>query len=38
MLVEIADGVELPDIIISTGCSFEVADDLKPMQQIDVVV
>lgn len=37
-LIEIASGVELPEIIVSTGCSFEVADDLKPMQQIDVVV
>ncbi|XP_065204190.1 succinyl-CoA:3-ketoacid coenzyme A transferase 1, mitochondrial [Planococcus citri] len=35
-LIEIADGVELPDIIVSTGCEFSVCDDLKPMQQIEV--
>lgn len=37
-LIEIADGVELPEIIVSTGCNFEVSPDLKPMQQVDLVL
>lgn len=35
-LIEIADGVGIEDILSSTGCSFQVADDLKPMRQIEV--
>ncbi|XP_063611316.1 LOW QUALITY PROTEIN: succinyl-CoA:3-ketoacid coenzyme A transferase 1, mitochondrial-like [Penaeus indicus] len=34
-LVEIADGVTIEDIVSSTGCLFEVAENLKPMGQID---
>lgn len=37
-LVEIADGIELPDIMVSTGCNFEISENLKPMQQIDIIV
>lgn len=33
-LTEIAEGIEVSDIIASTGCEFKVADDLKPMSQI----
>lgn len=36
ILIEIAEGVEVPDIIASTGCDFTVAEDLKPMQQVEV--
>lgn len=32
-LVEIAEGVELIDIVQSTGCEFVKADDLKIMGQ-----
>lgn len=32
-LIEIADGVNLDQIRSATGCDFEVASDLKPMQQ-----
>ncbi|XP_071544299.1 succinyl-CoA:3-ketoacid coenzyme A transferase 1, mitochondrial [Panulirus ornatus] len=35
-LTEIADGVSTEDIVSSTGCLFQVAEDLKPMGQIDV--
>lgn len=35
-LMEIADGVSIEDIVSSTGCLFQVADDLKPMGQIQV--
>ncbi|GLH08247.1 Succinyl-CoA:3-ketoacid-coenzyme A transferase, mitochondrial [Gryllus bimaculatus] len=35
-LVEIADGVTVPDIISSTGCEFAVAPDLKPMGRVQV--
>ncbi|CAH0555161.1 unnamed protein product [Brassicogethes aeneus] len=33
-LIEIANDVNVEDIIISTGCEFHVAEDLKPMKQI----
>jgi 3-oxoacid CoA-transferase len=33
-LVEIADGATVDDVKKSTGCKFEVAQDLKPMGQI----
>lgn len=33
-LVEIAEGVNVEDILMSTGCEFQVADDLKPMGQV----
>lgn len=33
-LVEVAEGVGVEDILVSTGCSFQVAEDLKPMGQI----
>lgn len=32
-LIEIAEDVQIEDIISSTGCEFNVSDDLKPMQQ-----
>ncbi|CAH1154234.1 unnamed protein product [Phaedon cochleariae] len=35
-LVEIAEGVGVEDVLMSTGCNFRVAEDLKPMGQIDV--
>ncbi|KAK3930701.1 Succinyl-CoA:3-ketoacid coenzyme A transferase 1, mitochondrial [Frankliniella fusca] len=35
-LIEVAEGVEVADIIASTGCDFAVAEDLKPMQQVEV--
>lgn len=35
-LTEIADGVGVEDILSSTGCNFQVAEDLKPMGQIVV--
>ncbi|BES99820.1 Hypothetical proteinall ribosomal subunit protein eS21 [Nesidiocoris tenuis] len=35
-LIEVAEGVELADIVTHTGCEFAVAEDLKPMRQIDV--
>ncbi|XP_066993473.1 succinyl-CoA:3-ketoacid coenzyme A transferase 1, mitochondrial [Anabrus simplex] len=33
-LVEVADGVTVPDIISSTGCDFEVSPELKPMGRV----
>lgn len=33
ILIEIADGIGVEDIVSSTGCSFEVSSDLKPMKQ-----
>lgn len=35
-LVEIADGVTIEDVVSSTGCLFKVAENLKPMGQIEV--
>lgn len=35
-LTEIADGVAVEDVVMSTGCNFQVAEDLKPMGQIPV--
>nr|CAD7262654.1 unnamed protein product [Timema shepardi] len=35
-LIEIADSVELADILQSTGCEFQVSPDLKPMGQISI--
>jgi 3-oxoacid CoA-transferase len=35
-VVELADGVSLEDIRSCTGAPFEVSDDLRPMQQIEV--
>jgi len=32
-LVEIAEGVTVEDIIMTTACQFEVSPDLKPMGQ-----
>uniref|UniRef100_A0A224XLG4 Succinyl-CoA:3-ketoacid-coenzyme A transferase n=1 Tax=Panstrongylus lignarius TaxID=156445 RepID=A0A224XLG4_9HEMI len=34
MLTEIAEGVELPEIISTTGCEFSVAENLQKMGQI----
>lgn len=35
-LIELAEDVEIQDIISSTGCEFEVSPDLKPMGQVEV--
>lgn len=35
-LIELADGVEVADIITSTGCEFQVSPDLQPMQQVEI--
>jgi len=35
-LIEIAEDVQLPDIIVSTGCEFAVSDDLKVMEQVNI--
>lgn len=32
-LIEIAEDVQIEDIIGSTGCEFNIAEDLKPMRQ-----
>ncbi|KAK6643760.1 Succinyl-CoA:3-ketoacid coenzyme A transferase 1, mitochondrial [Polyplax serrata] len=36
LLTEIADGVDVAEIITSTGCEFRVAENLKPMGQITI--
>ncbi|KAJ9579818.1 hypothetical protein L9F63_004524 [Diploptera punctata] len=36
MLMEIAEGVGVQDILTSTGCDFQVSPDLKPMTQVPV--
>ena len=33
VLIELADGIEIIDIINCTGCEFKVSDDLKQMGQ-----
>ena len=35
-LIEIADGVDVQDILTSTSCEFEVSPDLKIMAQVPV--
>lgn len=35
-LIELAEGVGVEDILMTTGCDFRVAEDLKPMGQIGV--
>jgi 3-oxoacid CoA-transferase len=32
-LIELAEGVELVDVVNATGCSFQVSPELKPMRQ-----
>lgn len=34
-LIELAEGVGVEDILASTGCNFRVAEDLKPMGQVE---
>ncbi|XP_017786752.1 PREDICTED: succinyl-CoA:3-ketoacid coenzyme A transferase 1, mitochondrial-like [Nicrophorus vespilloides] len=34
-LVELADGVQVEDILTSTGCNFDVSPDLKKMGQVE---
>ncbi|KAG8259853.1 Succinyl-CoA:3-ketoacid coenzyme A transferase 1, mitochondrial [Homalodisca vitripennis] len=34
-LTEVAEGVEVADIIASTGCEFQVSPELRPMQQVE---
>lgn len=36
ILTELADGVDLGEVVSATGCMFEVSSDLKPMGQISV--
>lgn len=33
-LIEIADNVDVQNVIESTECEFEIAEDLKPMRSI----
>lgn len=35
-LTELAEGVSVQDVISATACTFQVADDLKPMGQVEV--
>jgi 3-oxoacid CoA-transferase len=35
-LTEIAEGVQVQDIISATGCNFRVSEDLKPMAQVEI--
>lgn len=35
-LTEIAEGVDMSDVISSTGCEFAVSENLIPMQQVAV--
>ncbi|XP_026470349.1 succinyl-CoA:3-ketoacid-coenzyme A transferase, mitochondrial [Ctenocephalides felis] len=37
-LIEIAEGVKVEDIVVATGCEFEVSPDLKPMGQVEDVL
>lgn len=32
-LIEVAEGIEIPDILNTTGCEFKISENLKPMQQ-----
>nr|XP_033327278.1 succinyl-CoA:3-ketoacid-coenzyme A transferase, mitochondrial [Megalopta genalis] len=34
-LIEVAPGVEMSEIVSSTGCEFSVADDVREMRQVD---
>lgn len=35
-LIEVAEGVGVEDILSTTGCNFQVAENLQPMKQIKV--
>lgn len=35
-LIEIAPDIKMEELVASTGCTFKVADDLKPIQQINL--
>lgn len=35
-LIEVAEGIEMQELVASTGCIFKIADDVKVMQQIEV--
>lgn len=35
-LTELAEGVEVADIVQTVGCEFQVSPDLKPMQQVEL--
>lgn len=35
-LIEVAEGVTVEEVISSTGCEFQVADNLKPMGQAEI--
>lgn len=32
-LIEIAEDAQIEDILTSTGCEFNIIEDVKPMQQ-----
>ena len=32
-LIELAEGVDIPEILNTTGCEFKVSEDLQPMRQ-----
>lgn len=36
-LIEVADGVGIEDILTTTGCEFQVAEELRTMGQIKIV-
>lgn len=33
-LIEIAEGTEVAEILMRTGCTFQVSPNLKPMTQV----
>lgn len=35
-LTELAEGVEVADIVQTTGCEFKLSPDLIPMRQVEV--
>ncbi|KAL1506192.1 hypothetical protein ABEB36_005598 [Hypothenemus hampei] len=35
-LIELAEGIGIEDVLMTTGCNFQVAEDLKPMGQIEI--
>lgn len=36
ILTELAEGVEVADIVQTTGCEFKLSPDLIPMRQVEV--
>ncbi|CAG9863364.1 unnamed protein product [Phyllotreta striolata] len=37
-LIEVAEGVGVEDVLATTGCNFQVAENLQPMKQIAVAI